>query len=108
MGKILANKEVVKKISIFLLLISFTLVYYQYNLKQEEFSLDYELINTKDMAMVAVPEKKKTSSKEKSNSVFAIYKEMKNGTYEQQESPVAVSLPAKSNTVATLETPKRV
>lgn len=108
MGKILANKEIVKKISIFLLLISFTLVYYQYNLKQEEFSLDYELINTKDMAMVAVPEKKKTSSKEKSNSVFAIYKEIKNGTYEQQESPVAVSLPAKSNTVATLEAPKRV
>lgn len=106
--KILENKEVIKKASIFILLISFIMVYYQNNIAHQTYQLQYELINTKDMAPVEVAEKKETEKSNKTNSIFQIYKQMKSGTNVQKESPVPVSLPAKKNTVATLSTPKRV
>lgn len=59
------------------------------------------------MAAVEVAEKKETTTTE-TNNVFQIYKEMKSGTYVSKESPTAVVLPARKNTVATLESPKRI
>lgn len=109
MRKFLSNKENIKKLSFVILLVSFSLVYYQYNITTSAYTLDYELINTKDMAMVEVPEKtgNQTTSDETDN-VFQIYKQMKSGTYEQKESPVAVSLPSKNNTAATMEAPRQI
>lgn len=107
MQKILSNKELIKKISCALLLLSFSLVYYKNNLSTQAFQLEYELVNTKDMAAVEVAEKKETTTTE-TNNVFQIYKEMKSGTYVSKESPTAVALPARKNTVATLESPKRI
>lgn len=104
MQKLLSNKESLKKISIFLLLVSFFLTYYKYNMVSASFQLDYEMINTKDMAMVEVPEKKGIIKTDESLSIFEI---SENNTKEQ-ESPQAVNLPAKENTVAALETPKRI
>ena len=63
--KILENKEVIKKASIFILLISFIMVYYQNNIAHQTYQLQYELINTKDMAPVEVAEKKETERSEK-------------------------------------------
>lgn len=107
MQKLLLNKELIKKISCILLLISFSLVYYKSTLSTQAFQLDYELINTKDMATVSVAEKKETSTSE-TNNVFEIYKQMQSGTYQSKESPTPVTLTARQNTVATLETPKRI
>lgn len=106
---ILTKKENIKRISIFLLLVSFILVYYQQTFTTEKMQLDYELVNTKDMAMVDVPEKKSANSTTASNSksVFQIYKEMKTGNYVEAQTLTPVSLPAKQNTVATLTEPKR-
>lgn len=106
--KLLTNKDNLKKISIIILLVSFFLTYYKYNIEDEKFDFQYELINTKDMAMVEVSEKKETTTSAKSMSVFQIFKEMQTGTYEPKETPIAVELPAKENTVATLEVPKRI
>ena len=106
--KMLENKGIMKKISICLLLISFTLVYYKNNIAHQEYQLQYELINTKDMAPAEVSEKKQTKNSNKTNSIFQIYKQMKSGTYQQKETPIPISMPAKQNTVAALETPKRI
>ena len=106
--KRIKKKENLKRLSITILLIAFMLTYYKNNIKPQNYQLQYEIINTKDMAMVNVAEKKETESKDKTNSVFQIYKEMKNGTYTQKESPVEVALPSKKNTVATLQAPKRI
>lgn len=103
----LNKKEIIKKVSIFLLLVAFMLSYYKNNLNVQSYTIDYEIINTKDMAMVSVPEKTDSSSEESKN-VFDIYKEMTSGTHETTESPVAVSLPVKNNTVATLEAPRQI
>lgn len=110
MRKFLSNKENVKKLSFAIFLASFSLVYYKYNITTSAFTLDYELINTKDMAMVEVPEKKdkENTNAEETNNVFQIYKQMQSGTYQQKESPVAVPLPSKNNTVATMEAPRRI
>lgn len=106
--KSLNTTENIKKISILLILISFFLIYYKNNIKQQSFQLNYELINTKDMAMVSVPEKKNVTSSEHANSIFQIYKQMKTGQYKSEDKLVRVSLPTKTNTVATLEAPKQV
>ena len=107
MQKLLSNKNLIKKISCILLIISFSLVYYKNNITTQAFQLEYELINTKDMAMVEVSEKQE-SKELQTKDVFQIYKEMKSGTYVSKESPTPVALPAKKNTVATLESPKRI
>lgn len=108
MQKILSNKKLIKNISCILLVISFSLVYYKNNLSTQAFQLEYELINTKDMAAVEVPEKKETIESTKTKNFFQIYGEMQSGTYVSKESPTPVSLPARKNTVSTLETPKRI
>lgn len=108
MQKILADKELIKKVSCILLIISFSLVYYKNNLSTHAFQLDYELVNTKDMAKVEVPEKKGQLNEIETNNVFQIYKEMKKGTYVSKENPTPVALPTRNNTVATLEVPKRI
>lgn len=100
--------ENIKKLSIFLILISFFLIYYKNNIKQQSFQLNYELINIKDMAITSVPKKKKVTSNEQANSIFQIYKQMKTGQYKSEDKLVGVSLPTKTNTVATLESPKQV
>lgn len=102
------RKTSVKKVSIVILLISFFLVFYKNHISTQAFQLDYELINTKDMAMVEVAEKKESTQSKKSSNIFQIYKEMKDGTYTSKESPTPVELPVRKNTVATLESPKRV
>ena len=107
MQKLLSNKNLIKKISCILLIISFSLVYYKNNITTQAFQLEYELINTKDMAMVEVSEKQEAKELQ-TKDVFKIYKEMKSGTYVSKESPTPVALPAKKNTVATLESPKRI
>ncbi|MDD6756987.1 MAG: M23 family metallopeptidase [bacterium] len=107
MQKLLSNKNLIKKISCILLIISFSLVYYKNNITTQAFQLEYELINTKDMAMVEVSEKQEAKELQ-TKDVFQIYKEMKSGTYVSKESPTPVALPAKKNTVATLESPKRI
>lgn len=107
MQKLLSNKNLIKKISCILLIISFSLVYYKNNITTQAFQLEYELINTKDMAMVEVSEKQEAKGLQ-TKDVFQIYKEMKSGTYVSKESPTPVALPAKKNTVATLESPKRI
>lgn len=104
----LNKRETLEKISIIILLVAFGLTYYKNNIETKAYQLKYEIINTKDMAMANVAEKKQTETKENTNSVFQIYKQMKNGTYEQKESPVEVALPARKNTVSTLSKPKRV
>ena len=53
----LNTHENIKKISIFILLVAFSLTYYNNNIKAQEYQLNYELINTKDMAMASIPEK---------------------------------------------------
>ena len=78
----LKTEENIKRISIFLLLISFVLTYYVGSIKHEDYELKYEIINTKDMAMTNVAEKVNTSKDTKTNSIFQIYKQMKAGTYE--------------------------
>ena len=107
MQKLLSNKNLIKKISCILLIISFSLVYYKNNITTQAFQLEYELINTKDMAMVEVSEKQEAKGLQ-TKDVFQIYKEMKSGTYVSKESPTPVVLSAKKNTVATLESPKRI
>lgn len=106
--KILKTNENIKKISLFLLLIAVCLIYYEKNLKKQDYQLNYEIINTKDMAMAKVPEKLENETTHKTNSVFQIYKQMKSGSYLQKESPIEVSLPARENSVVTLPAPKRV
>lgn len=108
MQRILSNKKLIKKISCILLLISFSLVYYKNNFSTKAFPLEYELINTKDMAVVKISEKKTKADYTKIKNVFQIYGEMQSGTYVSKESPTPVSLPTKENTVATLESPKRI
>lgn len=94
MQKLLSNKNLIKKISCILLIISFSLVYYKNNITTQAFQLEYELINTKDMAMVEVSEKQEAKELQ-TKDVFQIYKEMKSGTYVSKESPTPVALPAK-------------
>ena len=65
------TQENVKKLSIFILLLAFSLTYYNNNIKAQEYQLNYELINTKDMAMVTNPEKKETSKQ--TMRIFQIY-----------------------------------
>lgn len=104
----LKTEENIKRISIFLLLISFALTYYMDSVKHEDYELKYEIINTKDMAMANVTEKANTSKDTKTNSIFQIYKQMKSGTYVEKESPQEVALPVRNSSTATLEVPKRV
>lgn len=104
--RMLNKKENIKNISVVILLISFCLIYYKYNITTQAFALDYEIINTKDMAMVDVAEKQITTVK--LNKVFSIYKKMKNETQVSKESLISVMLPVKNNTLETLEKPKRV
>ena len=77
----LLTQQNIKRLSIIILLVSFILVYYNKSLTPQTMQLEYELINTKDMAMVKVAEKKTTTNnKDGSKSVFQIYKEMKTFT----------------------------
>ena len=100
------TQENVKKLSIFILLLAFSLTYYNNNIKAQEYQLNYELINTKDMAMVTNPEKKESSKQ--TMSIFQIYKQMTTLNNNQDGTLVPVDLPAKNNSVATLEAPKRI
>lgn len=105
----LLTQQNIKRLSIIILLVSFILVYYNKSLTPQTMQLEYELINTKDMAMVKVAEKKTTTNnKDGSKSVFQIYKEMKTGNYETESTLTPVSLPTKQNTVSTLTAPKRI
>ena len=70
----LNTQENIKKLSIFILLVAFSLTYYNNNIKAQEYQLNYELINTKDMAMATIPEKEETSNH--TMSIFQIYKQM--------------------------------
>ena len=89
----LLTQQNIKRLSIIILLVSFILVYYNKSLTPQTMQLEYELINTKDMAMVKVAEKKTTTNnKDGSKSVFQIYKEMKTGNYETESTLTPVSL----------------
>lgn len=98
----LNRKEYIRNLSIFLGICAIFFSYYITCINSTEYKLEYELINTKDMASVAVAEKSKTKSK----NIFEIYKEMKNtgsnGTVQ------AVDLPKTNNSVANLPAPKRI
>ena len=99
------TQENVKKLSIFILLLAFSLTYYNNNIKAQEYQLNYELINTKDMAMVTNPEKKETSKQ--TMSIFQIYKQMTTQSNNQDGALVPVALPAKNNSVANLVSSNR-
>ena len=73
----LNKRETLEKISIIILLVAFGLTYYKNNIETKAYQLKYEIINTKDMAMANVAEKKQTKTTENTNSVFQIYKQMK-------------------------------
>ena len=102
----LNTQENIKKLSVFILLIAFSLTYYNNNIKAQDYQLNYELINTKDMAMATNPEKETAPSK--TMSIFQIYKQMTTPNKNQDGELVAVELPVKNNSAATLEAPKRI
>ena len=106
--KKLNQKDTIKKISVVILLISFCLVHCKHNLSAQAFELDYQLINTKDMATVNVPEKQLTSESAKTNNIFQIYQEIKSETDTVKQSLTPIALPPRKDTVATLEVPKRI
>ena len=104
--KKLNTQENIKKISIFIFLVAFSLTYYNNNIKAQEYQLNYELINTKDMAIASIPEKENKSNQ--TMSIFQIYKQMTASSENQDGALVPVALPVKNNSVATLEAPKRI